>query len=60
MIKDAIIRIFLSRCDEVPSVRDDSGKLDPISFGRITRYSEKAIAFYDGTGFGTISAVMGR
>jgi hypothetical protein len=42
MIKDAIIRISLWRCDEVPSLRSDSGKLDPISFGRIARDSEKA------------------
>jgi len=44
MIKDAIIRISLSRCDEVPSLlRSDSGKLDPISFGRKTRHSESAL-----------------
>lgn len=37
MIKDAVIRVFLSRSDEVWS---DSGKLDPISFGRITPVTE--------------------
>jgi hypothetical protein len=37
--KDAIIRISLSHCDEVPSQWSDSGKLDPISFGWITRHS---------------------
>jgi hypothetical protein len=42
MIKDAIIRIYLSSCDEVPSLRSDSGKLDPISFGRITLLGERA------------------
>jgi len=32
MIKDDIIRVFLSRWHEVPSLWSDSGKLDPISF----------------------------
>jgi hypothetical protein len=36
--KDAIIRFSLSRCDEVPSLWSDYGKLDPISHGRITLY----------------------
>ena len=42
MIKDAIIRICLPRCDEFLSLRTGSAKVDPILFGRITRYSEKA------------------
>jgi|HubBroStandDraft_2_1064218.scaffolds.fasta_scaffold237128_2 hypothetical protein len=31
----------LSGCDEVPSLRSDSAKSDPISFGGMTRHSEK-------------------
>ena len=41
MMKDAIIRICLSRRDEALSLRA-SGKLDRIPFGRMTRYSYKA------------------
>jgi hypothetical protein len=43
MIKDAVIRISLLRWHEVPSRRSDSGKLDRICFGRITRNSDRAL-----------------
>jgi hypothetical protein len=42
MIKDAIIRIGLSFCNEGRSLSSGSGKLDRISFGRMTRDSYEA------------------
>jgi hypothetical protein len=54
---EAIIRISLSRCDEVPSRRSDSGKLNPISFGRITRQPEVGPCDVNLTGYAQIAEV---
>jgi hypothetical protein len=44
MIPLFVAHIGRPRGDEVPSLRSDSGKSDPISFGRMTRDSRQGDA----------------